>query len=317
MDERYVGVTLDQKKPPIINVGIRNITTIELPARIEAIEGYGFYLPADKTPSSAQGNLFQISYSKGANFFSVRALEQGAEGNLTVVINQRAYCLYFKEVSAPSFVVVFDDGRPGGANEKTPGISGSEPGGAPEQKRASPERLGSLLDKAKGFEALRNSAPEMFEGLSVAEPRKKADVDDGVSTTIRRVLRDESLDSLVFDVQVNNRSKADFYYDPEGFGVRVGDKLYGQSISDASGVVPAGRGTSVFFCVTGDGKGGRNDLAVGNNFDITVRKVEGAATKPISWREPPDSLPGPRAATPKSGVRKAGKKLALTGSGRG
>ena len=310
MDDRYVGLTLDQKRPPIINVGVRNITTIELPARIEAIEGYGFYLPTDKGASSPQGNLFQISYSKGANFFSVRALEQGAEGNLTVVINQRAYCLYFREVAAPSFVVAFDDGHSSGAAEKTGSGNASQPGGPADQKKASPERLGSLLDKAKGFEALRNSAPEMFEGLTFAEPKKKADVEDGVSTTIRRVLRDDTLDSLAFDVQISNRSKQNFYYDPEGFGARVEDKFYGQSISDASGVVPAGRADSVFFCVTGDGKGGRNDLAVSNNFDITVRKVEGTQTKPIGWSEPPDSLPGPKSAVPKSGVRKPGKKLA-------
>ena len=320
MDDRVVSLTLDQKKPPIINVGTVNITTIELPSRIEAIEGYGFYLPTDKGGGSPQGNLFQISYSKGANFFSVRALEQGAEGNLTVVINQRAYCVYFKETSAPSFVVVFNDGRPSGAVERTDAGSRPESGGSPEQKKASPERLGSLLDKAKGFEALRNSAPEMFEGLSFAEPKKKADIDEGVSTTIRRILRDDALDSLAFEVQISNRSKQDFYYDPEGFGARLGDKLYGQSISDASGVVPVGRAESVFFCVTGDGKGGRNVLAVSNNFDISVRKVQGGQTRPIGWSEPPNSLPGPgqKGSLKKLGNgHKAERKLVSTRSGSG
>jgi hypothetical protein len=287
MDDRVVYLTLDQKKPPVINVGMRNITTIELPARIEAIEGYGFYLPSDK--SSPGGNLFELSYNKGANFFSLRALTPGAEGNLTLVINQRAYCLYFKEGEEPSFVVVFND--VGGAPAKTVAGPGPDSGPPPEQKKPSPERLTSLLDKLKGFEALRNSAPEMFNGTSVAEPNKKAAIDDGVSTTMRRVLRDDALDSVAFEVQISNRSKADFYYDPEGFGARVGEKYYGQSVSDASGVVPSGRAESVFFCVTGDGKGGRNDLAVSNDFDIAVRKVQGSAAPPIGWSEPPDSLP--------------------------
>jgi hypothetical protein len=292
MDERVVYLKLDQKKPPIINVGTRNITTIELPARIEAIEGYGFYLPSEKNAGSPEGNFFQLSYSKGANFFSVRALASGAEGNLTVVINQTVYGVYFRETAEPSFVVVFDDGR--GTMEKTESGQGTDPGKPPEQKSASPERLSSLLDKLKGFAALRNSAPEMFEGMTFVEPNKKAKIDQEVSTTILRVLRDDAIDTVGFEVEISNRSKADYYYDPEGFGARVGEKYYGQSISDASGVVPSGRAESIFFCVTGDGKGGRNDLAVSNDFEIAVRKVEGTATKPIGWTEPPDWLPTSR-----------------------
>ena len=308
MEGRVVCMNLDQQKPPVINVGMRNITTIELPARIEAIEGYGFYLPSDK--SSPEGNLFQLSYSKGANFFSIRALTSGAQGNLTLVINQRAYCFYFKEAVEPSFVVVCNDGR--GPAGKTGAGQRTDPPVQPEQKKASPERLGSLLDKAKGFEALRNSAPEMFDGITFAEPNKKAEIDEGVSTTIRRVLRDDGLDSVVFDVQISNRSKADYYYDPEGFAARVGEKHYGQSISDASGVVPSGRAESVFFCVTGDGKGGRNDLAVGNDFEIAVRKVQGSHTQPIGWTEPPDSLPGsPKLKTQKSGGHRVDKTKKL------
>jgi hypothetical protein len=298
MENRIVEVNLDQKKPPVINVGMRNITTIEFPARIEAIEGYGFYLPSEK--SSAEGNLFELSYSKGANFFSIRALASGAEGNLTLVIDQRAYCFYFKEAAEPSFVVVCNDGRgPAGKTGADEGTGSPVPA---EQKRASPERLSSLLDKAKGFEALRNSAPEMFNGITFAEPNKKGDIDQGVRTTIRRVLRDDELDSVVFDVEISNSSRADYFYDPEGFGARVGEKYYGESVSDASGVVPSGRAERVFFCVTGDGKGGRNDLAVGNDFDIAVRKVQGSHTQPIGWTAPPDLLPG----APKLGTHKPG-----------
>jgi hypothetical protein len=63
LESRVVDLALDQKKPPVIKVGTRNITTIEFPAKIEAMEGYGFFIPSKETPVPPEGALFQISYN--------------------------------------------------------------------------------------------------------------------------------------------------------------------------------------------------------------------------------------------------------------
>jgi hypothetical protein len=318
LEGRVVDLALDQKKPPVIKVGTRNITTIEFPAKIEAMEGYGFFIPSKETPVPPEGALFQISYNKGTNFFSVRAIGQGAAGNLTIVLGQKAYCLVLMETLDSSFIVVFNDGSSG--PQMVGSVAAQTPPPPAAKKLASPERLSGLLDKAKGFSTLRNSAAEMYQGIAVAEPNKKANIDDDVLTTLKRVLRDDGIDSLAFEVEISNKSKGDFYYDPEGFAARVGGKLFTESIADASGVVPAGKAETVFFCVTGDGQGGRNDLAPSNAFDIDVRKIQGERTAPIGWAEPPDSLPGDQTLPAKQGEpsrtkrlgKKAGKRLAAT-----
>ena len=108
--------------------------------------------------------------------------------------------------------------------------------------------------------------------MGVAEPNSESSI-DGLKVTLRRVIRDESLDALGFEVELVNRSGKDFLYDPESFGVRIGDEVYPEAISDAAGIVEAGKTLPAFFVVAGTATGGRNDLAVTNKFDIVIRQV--------------------------------------------
>ena len=64
-----------------------------------------------------------------------------------------------------------------------------------------------------------------------------------------------------------------FCYDPESFGVRVGDEVYPEAISDAGGIVGRGKTQPAFFVVAGTSTGGRNDLAVTNKFDVVMRQI--------------------------------------------
>jgi len=84
---KIVRVPLNQNVPAVIKVGTNGVTSLEFPYKVEAIDGYGF----SPTPSAVDG--FQISYARGNNFFSVRALKPGVTGNLTVVLDQKVYSL--------------------------------------------------------------------------------------------------------------------------------------------------------------------------------------------------------------------------------
>jgi hypothetical protein len=108
----------------------------------------------------------------------------------------------------------------------------------------------------------------------VAEPNSESSV-EGLKLTLRRVIRDDSLDSLGFDVELANQSKKDFIYDPESLGVRIGDEVYPETVSDAGGIVEAGKTLPAFFVVAGTATGDRNDLAVTNKFDIVMRQITG------------------------------------------
>jgi hypothetical protein len=115
LKDKIVRATLNHNEPAVVKVGTNGVTSLEFPYRIEAIDGYGF----SQTPGS--GDVFQISYTKGTNYFSVRALKPGATGNLTVVLDQKVYSLFFEESSNPSFVNIFGAGGDGESGERETG----------------------------------------------------------------------------------------------------------------------------------------------------------------------------------------------------
>ena len=148
-----------------------------------------------------------------------------------------------------------------------------------------------FLDKVKAYPSLKLSAPEMFRNMEVAEPNSESSL-EGLRLTLRRVIRDESLDSLGFEVELANQSDKDFLYDPESFGVRVGDEVYAEAISDAGGIVGSGKTLTAFFVIAGTATGGRNDLAVTNKFDVVMRQIiEGDSKAPSQRLERADGVP--------------------------
>jgi hypothetical protein len=280
LESKVIRVPLNQNVPAIVKLGTRGITTLEFPYKIDALDGFGFSV----NPSPDGADLFQISFTKGTNFLSLKAIRDGVEGNLTVVLDGKVYCLFCTAVADPSFVVVFE-------NSFTKTVS--DPREVLEKnKKVSPARLLGFLDKVKAYPSLKASAPEIFRNMDVAEPNSESSL-DGLKVTLRRVIRDESLDSLGFDVELANRSDKDFLYDPESFGVRIGDEVYPEALSDAGGIVEAGKTLPAFFVVAGTATGGRNDLAVTNKFDIVVRQVIGERDAKGSQQQPksPDAVP--------------------------
>jgi hypothetical protein len=129
--------------------------------------------------------------------------------------------------------------------------------------------------------------------LIVAEPNKKSTI-GAIETVIRRVVRDDSLGLIGFEVELSNRGQSDYYFDPEGFAVRVGDARYQQSISDCGGIVPAETSVSAFFVVSEAANGGQNDLTVDQNFGVQIRASDPASDSTLTenFVEPPqDRLP--------------------------
>jgi hypothetical protein len=143
LESKVARLALNQNEPAVIKVGSHGITTVEFPTKIEALDGFGFSVnPAPDGP-----DLFQISFNKGTNFLSLKAVRPGVEGNLTVVLDGKVYSLYCKEAADPSFVVIFEDGS--GRSSATP------PDFMAKTKVASPARLVGFLDKLKGFQPHR------------------------------------------------------------------------------------------------------------------------------------------------------------------
>ena len=284
LSKRVVRMPLNQNEPTEVKVGLQGITTLQFPARIEAINGYGFALQP-----SLDTDAFNLMYEKGTNFLSLKALRAGVSANLTVVINEKVYCFFCEQDNDPSFVMIF--GAPG---EQSTGVEEAQVESAPPQKReVSREQLAGFLGKLKDYMRLKAMSSDSISTLNVAEPNKKSAIGE-IETVIKRVVRDDSLGLIGFDVNLSNRGQSDYYLDPEGFAVRVGDTRYEQSLSDCGGIVPAGTSVSAFFVVSKAANGGQNDLEVDQNFEVQIRASDSAGNSTLRENfvePPPDRLP--------------------------
>ena len=299
LSKKVVRTTLNQSEPADVKVGLQGITTLEFPAQIEAIHGYGF-----STQPNSEADDFQLTYEKGTNFLSLKAVKPGVSANLTVVLNEKVYCFYCEQDNDPSFVVIF--AAPG---ENSRFVANGEPQPvAAEKQPLTHEQLLSFLAKVKGYSTLKTGSPDAIASLRVAEPEKSAAV-GAIETVIKRVVCDESLGLVGFEVQLANKSQSDFYFDPAGFSVRVDDATYDACISDAGGIVPARTSVPAFFAVTGTTPGGANKLSADCNFDLQLRPAEVRANESVAANftlPPTDQIPAAGVA-PKEGAKKVGK----------
>jgi hypothetical protein len=90
------------------------------------------------------------------------------------------------------------------------------------------------------------------------------------AVNINEAFRFDSEDTLVFRVGVTNKTDRELIYAPNGFFLRVGERTFPPSISDASGIVPPHAESPAYFAVTGTPNGGRNDISIKNDFYVLL-----------------------------------------------
>jgi hypothetical protein len=280
LKDKIVRATLDHNELAVVRVGTTGVTSLEFPYKIEAIDGYGF----SATPGS--GDAFQISYTKGTNYFSVRALKTGVTGNLTVVLDQKLYSIFFEESSDPSFVNIFSPSSQDLAEASLDQID------AAKNQAPTSGQLAGLLDTVKHYETLRTTHPEMLEGLYVTEPGKQISLGKDIASTIHRVLEDKTLGSIAFEVEIANRSQNDFCYDPATLQIKVQDRDYNAALQEASGIVKAGASEIVFLVVSESVPERRAGLVAAGEFGFAVRAKALEQDPEVTFDQPaPNYLP--------------------------
>lgn len=209
---------------------------------------------------------FLISFTPGNFYFSIRALKRDAEDHLTVIFNRKAYVLHLTASEQPSYSVTFyqDDRK---------GKEGNRP-------TIVPERLLSLMDKAKAYPLFAANRPDALAGVLHASPGI-TNYYDGFTVRVRDVWRFELDDTLIFRVELENTTDRVVYYKPQDLAVRLDERIYTQSLADASGVMPPKSVTPAFFAITGNGQGGRNNLAPDNRWNVLVVRAE-PQTQPLT-----------------------------------
>ncbi len=276
--ETIQRVTLDERVAITVPVSTNRVTTISFPGPIAAIDAVG--VTADgKSPGQ-----FQLAHTKGSSFVSVRALARKAVTNLNIRWNKRTYVFELVESDAPVLALNLED--------RVVAAQAAQP--APQ---VTPTRLLALLDKAKAFPLLKKQHPEAVAGAEArtfGDEPQITDFDD-YEIRVEEVFRFNPEDTLVFHVTLRNKSEHRIRYLPESFCVRVGNRLYYQSISDAPGVLPPQAASTVYFAITGTPDGGRNELSLKNEFSVLVSRLP--TLLPSAAMAPPKQPPPPAPAT--------------------
>jgi hypothetical protein len=116
-------------------------TTVLFPSAISGL--YAKSVAVQEQPKAD----FVLSFTPGNFYFTVRALKKDAEDHLTVIYNRKAYVLYLSASEKPFYSVTFFQG--GNTRAAT--------------RPVVPERLLSLLDKAKAYPLFQKDWTELFQ----------------------------------------------------------------------------------------------------------------------------------------------------------
>ncbi len=245
---------LDDRVVYSVPVATNRVTTIAFPGPIAAIDAAGV------ATDPKQPGQFLMGHAKGSSFFSVRALHAQATGNANVRWNGRTYVFEFKEHAAPVLSLILETNPAGAVAQPAP--------------RPSPAALLALLDKAKAFPLLKTQHPEAVADVDFTTFADRPNLTDCGDYALRleEGFRFNPEDTLIFRVAMTNRTETAIAYRPGSFALRAGNRLYPQSISDASGVLPPRSETTVHFAVTGTPDGGRNELSLQNDFLVLLER---------------------------------------------
>ena len=264
-DRAIQAFPLDEQTVYTIPVSVNRVTTISFPGPISAIDA------AQVTTDTRRTAAFQIAHTKGSSFFSVRALAKKTVTNVNVRWNKKTYVLELVESDNPLLSVIF---------QYQPDSAGVIPA-AP----VTPSRLLALLDKAKAYPVLIAYHPEAVVQVEYRSYEKEQRIVDCKDYTIQimEVFRFDPEDTLIFRVALKNKTDKELRFAPNGFSLRVGERTYPQSISDASGVIPPNGEVPAYFAVTGTPNGGHNDISLKNDFFVIL---EAKPAEPTTEHKP-------------------------------
>ncbi len=254
-NKQVKDLDLDEHVVYTIPVSGSRVTTISFPGPIAAIDA------ALVTTDAKHAGGFQLAHTKGSYFFSVRSLVKEAVTNVNVRWNNKTYVLELQESKAPLLSVIFHH-----ANGKV-----RAPGSA-----VTPGRLLGLLDKAKAYPLLKANHPEAIEKVDYLHYGEKPPVMDygDFEARLDEAFRFDPEDTLIFRVSLRNKTDKEIVYNSRGFSLRVGERLFFQSISDASGIIPPKGDSPAYFAITGTPTGGRNDVSLKNEFSVLVARTD-------------------------------------------
>lgn len=238
---------LDERSVYTIRLSKDEPTTCVFPGPIKALVGANVSTKMDDAPG------ILMSHEAGTEYFSLRALKEGATGALNVIHKGRVYALAFITGETADQAVVF-------LNEPLVGTAHEPP---------SSENLRELLDRAKQLDRLQGLYPGMSARIDRAQPGNVTCY-RAFTATVEEVVRFDAEDVLVLRVRLENTLDVPVPYDPQGLAVRVGHEVYPAALSEATGAIPPKSTAQIHLVISGAPGRGRANLSVRENFNVIV-----------------------------------------------
>lgn len=273
-DKAIQTFILDEQTVYPIPVAINRVTTISFPGAIAAMDAAQASIDPQKSAP------FLIAHAKGSSFFSVRAETKKAVTNINIRWNDKTYVLELVESDEPLLSVTF--------------VPPPDNPGAMQSAPVTPSRLLALLDEAKAYPLLKAYHEDVVAQVDYRNYEHQPRIVDctNYAVEIEEAFRFDPEDTLIFRVGITNKTDRELLYAPNGFFLRVGERTYPQSISDAGGIVPPHAEAPAYFAVTGTPNGGRNDISIKNDFYV-ILDAHTLAPQNDSIAKPPSSPPLP------------------------
>jgi len=269
-DPKIVEFELSETSVFQIPTSMGVTTTVVFPGEIGIVGGD---LVTD--PTKEQG---EFTLATGPNHFSIAALSQTSKTNITVFCRGKAYSLELMSSTAPIYKAHFVE-----VGERTKVLDGKrrefdELNGeflddVGLKRKFSVNRIIGFLDKCRALPILATQTPNPVADILFTPKRKKYEV-EGFTVEIKEAYRDNALDAVGFKLIFRSKDGKQHLYDPEAFGISAGEKYYRQITASADGVIPAIGAKEAFFVISGDGKGGRNELSLHTDFTLHMQRLD-------------------------------------------
>jgi hypothetical protein len=244
---------LDDRRVYALHVSTAAPTTIIFPGPVTALDGAGVSVRPEDNPG------ILVSHQAGSAFFSVRALQEDASGAINVIYQNRVYALTFTTDREPDRTLTFDEPVQGEARIETIQLN--------------PDRLLSLLDRARNFAAIAQHYPALTQSIERITPGTTTTAGN-LTITIEEVLRFEAEDALVFQIRLENHGDQPLNYAPTHLAVQIADTVFPVTLTDATGVVPANQATVIAVVIVGQSGTRQAHLSIKNTFSLLVPILE-------------------------------------------
>ncbi len=263
--KEIVTYKLDKKRIYQINTYFTSgVSTIMFPGQIEGIAAGNVAM--NKVLYNIDGSPacdFLMSFQPGNYYFNIRALKAGASGTVNIIYGRNTYILKLQENEREAMSSVRfsdEDGENSLDSER-------------DFRPPSIAVLKGLLDKAKIFKLLKEKYPGSVSQVKVCNNKYISDYKK-YSASVVKVWRFDNYNSLVFMVELKNKTKQTLYYTPEktAFSL-VYEHLY-PALIDASGIMPPLSSTLAFFVVSSTADGRKNKFAAENEWKVLINATE-------------------------------------------